>query len=260
MRDGFGEIIEKLRRATVAIRTRRNRGGSGVVWSGDGVIVTNAHVVEGAGEAAEVEFWDGRRVDGKIEQKDRRRDLAALRVPASGVPAVAAGDSDALRTGELVIAVGNPLGFIGAASTGVVHSMENRSWVISQLRLAPGNSGGPLANARGEVVGINTMIAGGLAFAVPTRSVARFLSQDVSVDQRLGVVVRPAPYGLLILEVKPGSPADRASLLLGDILVEAIPRNLPQNNGSILELHFRRGGSANIRTVVVPMAAAARAA
>ncbi len=113
----FGEIVEKLRRVTVQV----NGGGSGVIWSPDGNIVTNAHVVDGAtSDAVQVELWDGRRLPGKIVQRDRRRDLAVLRVEASGLPVATPGDSDALRVGELVIAVGNPLGFIGAASTGVV--------------------------------------------------------------------------------------------------------------------------------------------
>jgi serine protease Do len=171
----FGDVVEKLRRSTVQV----GRGGSGVIWSRDGKIVTNAHVVEGAGRSGvvDVELWDGRRLSGEILRTNRRRDLAVLQVESSGLPAAVAGDSNSLRVGELVIAVGNPLGFIGAASTGVVHKVDNRSWVVSQLRLAPGNSGGPLADARGEVVGINTMIAGGLAFAIPSDSVTQFLAR-----------------------------------------------------------------------------------
>jgi len=187
-----------------------------VVWSSSGQIVTNAHVVEGTA-TAEVELWDGGRFAARIGKRDRRRDLALLELDASGLPAAASGDSNALRVGELVIAVGNPMGFIGAASTGVVHRIEYRSWVVSRLRLAPGNSGGPLANARGDVVGINTMIAGGLAFAIPSKSVAQFLRAPLD-DSGLGVVVRPILVrpilaGLIVLEVIPHSAADRASLL-----------------------------------------------
>ncbi len=260
----FGNIIEILRRSTVQISAHRNSGGSGVIWSPDGTIVSNAHVVEGS-DAAEVELWDGRRFRGKIVRRDRRRDLATVRIEASGLPAVTAGDSSALRVGELVIAVGNPLGFIGAASTGVVHGIEQRGWVVSRLRLAPGNSGGPLANARGEVVGINTMIAsGGLAFAIPSRSVKRFLDADTGADHGLGVVVRPIAAGLIVLEVIPNSPADRASLFQGDILVGAngkafqslqdLAGAIHTSRGGILELQFRRGASANIRTVAAQMA------
>ena len=129
MSDAFGEVVEKLRRVTVQVNAHRKAAGPGVIWSRDGRIITNAHVVDGAGSSGgvEVELWDGRRLPGKIVNRDRRRDLADMQVEASGLPAATPGDSNALRVGELVIAVGNPLGFIGAASTGVVHRSENRS-------------------------------------------------------------------------------------------------------------------------------------
>jgi serine protease Do len=262
VRDGFGEVVERLRRSTVQVKAGSNGGGSGVVWSPSGQIVTNAHVVEGAG-AVEVELWDGGRFAARIGKRDRRRDLALLEVEASGFPAATSGDSNALRVGELVIAVGNPMGFIGAASTGVVHRVEYRSWLVSKLRLAPGNSGGPLANARGEVVGINTMIAGGLAFAIPSNSVAQFLRATLD-DSGLGVVVRPVMEGIIVLEVIPHSPADRASLLQGDILVGAFGNRFQSikdlgtaidiSRGGILELQVRRGASPNVRTVAAQVA------
>src|SRR5262249_59485595 len=100
----------------------------------------------------------------------------SLRISALGLPAATPGDSSSLRVGELVIAVGNPLGFIGALTTGVVHSFPARQrWVAADVRLAPGNSGGPLADAQGRVVGINTMIAGGLALAVASNAVGGLL-------------------------------------------------------------------------------------
>jgi serine protease Do len=278
VRATFGEVVERLRRSTVQVRAaRRNGSGSGVIWSHDGQIITNAHVLEGAGSGGvEVELWDGRCVSGRIVKRDRRRDMAALQIGASGLPAATPGDSNALRVGELVIAVGNPFGFTGAASTGVVHRSswnQGRSWVVSQLRLAPGNSGGPLANARGEVVGINTMIARGLAFAIPSHSVAEFLRAPLEVPGELGVVVRPVllngsggQLGLLVLEVVPSSAADRASLLQGDILVGASGRRFQSvqdleiaihaSREGILELQFRRGASANVRTVAVRIASA----
>lgn len=273
MPEGFGNIVEKLRRATVQVRPHRNAGGSGVIWSGEGQIVTNAHVVEGASGSVEVELWDGRRVAGEVVNRDRRRDLAILQVNASTLPSASSGDSRKLRVGELVIAVGNPFGFIGAASTGVVHQVDHQAWVISDVRLAPGNSGGPLANAQGEVVGINTMIGGGLAFAVPSRAVARFLSAPTEDDIGLGVVVRPvlvsrspSQLGLIVLEVAVQSPAHRASLLQGDILlgaggkrfdtVQDLESAIQASRGNILELQFRRGPTDSIRTVAVQMAAA----
>jgi serine protease Do len=259
----FGEVVETLRRSTVQVRTGRNGSGSGVIWSQDGQIVTNSHVVRGAGNSGDVtvELWDGRRVTGGVVKEDRPRDLAVLQVAASGLTAVSPGDSNALRVGELVIAVGNPFDFTGAASTGVIHSLKNRSWVVSQLRLAPGNSGGPLANAAGEVVGLNTMIAGGLAFAIPSQTVVEFLRPG------LGVVVQPIPAGrsrelaLIVLKVVPDSPADRGSLREGDILVGAGGKRFSSvqdlqiaihaSLDEIMELQFRRGASENIRTVAI---------
>ena len=177
---GFGEIAERLRRSTVAIHVGGRGGGSGVIWSANGTIVTNAHVARGS--RLQVELWDGHQFDAKIAARDPRRDLASVQIEASDLAAVAVADSSAIRPGELALAVGNPLGFLGALSTGVVHAIGPvrgiglQSWVQADLRLAPGNSGGPLANARGEVIGINTMVAGRLALAIPSNAVASFLS------------------------------------------------------------------------------------
>src|SRR4051812_19152039 len=168
----FGEIAESLRRSTVLLAGQGL--GSGIIWSPDGLIVTNAHVARG--DAAEAVLWDGRRFPALVVLRDPSRDLALLRIAADDLPAASIGDSDAVRPGELVIAVGNPLGFTGAVSAGVAHSsgpirgMGQNRWIRAGVQLAPGNSGGPLANARGEVIGINTAIVHGLAVAAPSRS------------------------------------------------------------------------------------------
>src|SRR5579871_3064239 len=259
--DAFGEITEGLRRLTVQVRTRGDGSGSGIVWSADGLVLTNAHVLRE--KQVEVEFWDGRRFPATVAKKDRRVDLASLKVETRGLASAVAGDSDALRPGELVIAVGNPFGFIGAMSKGVVHSMGplagfgGQRWVVSDVRLAPGNSGGPLANAQGQVIGVNTMIAGGLALAIPSRTVSRFLLKPASDRPRLGVTLRPVPFrlgvGLLVLEVFPDSAAQRASLLPGDLLTGAAGRRLgsaedledalDSSGGRQIEIEFQRGGS-----------------
>jgi serine protease Do len=280
----FGEVVETLRRSTVQVRTGRNGSGSGVIWSQDGQIVTNSHVVRGAGNSGDVtvELWDGRRVTGGGVKEDRQRDLAVLQVEPSGLTAVSPGDSNALRVGEFVIAVGNPFGFTGAASTGVIHRLsvrdgarrgfQNCFWVVSQLRLAPGNSGGPLANAAGEVVGLNTMIAGGLAFAIPAQTVVEFLRSFHTREAGLGVVVQPIPLGwsrefaLIVLQVVPDSPAERGSLREGDILVGAggkrfnsvqdLQNGIYASLDGIMELQFPRGASENIRTVAIRLSPA----
>src|SRR5580700_6441883 len=149
MARAFGEVAERLRRSTVEVRLRgADAGGSGVIAAPDGRVVTNAHVARGAN--ATVRLWDGRELPARLLARDARRDLATLQVEtveAGGLPAAAFGDSNALRVGELVMAIGNPLGFIGALTTGVVHALGilggfgRQNWVLADVRLAPGNSG-----------------------------------------------------------------------------------------------------------------------
>jgi len=278
---GFGDVAERLRRATVQVRAGGRGCGSGVVWSADGRMVTNAHVV--AAGRAEIELWNGRRVAARVIAADRGRDLALLQADTGSPAAAQTGDSSLLRAGELVVAVGNPFGFTGAVSTGTIHSVGTfrglgaRNWVASDVRLAPGNSGGPLANARGELVGVNTMIAGGLAFSIPSNAVAQFVGRAADQHAALGVVVQPVPLegesgqiGVLVLEIVRDSAAERASLLPGDVLIAVSGRRfrslddfenaLYVSRTGLLEVEFRRGGAARSRSVMVRMAMAARAA
>ena len=171
-------VAAKLRAATMRVHDEGGRGsGSGVLWDAQGLILTNAHVVRGS--SATIETRDRNKHRARLERRDPGRDLAALRVEAPHdlgdlVPAVVR-DSKTVVPGELVVAAGNPLGFVGAVTAGLVHRCNAR-WVIADVRLAPGNSGGPLADAEGRVVGINSMVAGGLALAVPTAVVSAFLN------------------------------------------------------------------------------------
>lgn len=273
---GFGEIAEQLRRSTVVVHSGGRGSGSGVIWSSDGLLVTNAHVVRSPRPA--VQLWDGREFEASVESRDSWRDLAQLRIDAASLPAASAADSSELRPGELAIAIGNPMGFVGALATGVIHGvgplrgLGPHSWVQAEVRLAPGNSGGPLADARGRVVGINTMVAGRLALAIPTNAVRDFLSAAPS-DGRLGVTVHPAfipgaasrgkTFGLVILEIEPESPAGRASLLPGDILLgteekrfvglEDLSRALQGTGPRILRLEFLRGDYQRVRRVAVQL-------
>src|SRR5258708_962663 len=116
---GFGEIAEQLRRSTVLIHAGGRGSGSGVIWSSDGTIVTNAHVVHGSN--VRVQLWDGREFDASVTTRDPRRDLAKLRIGANSLLAASLGDSSQERPGELAIAIGNPMGFVGALTTGVIH-------------------------------------------------------------------------------------------------------------------------------------------
>ncbi|HYL22318.1 MAG TPA: trypsin-like peptidase domain-containing protein [Gemmatimonadales bacterium] len=167
--------VEALRRVTVLVRTRGKGVGAGVAWDARGLIITNAHVARG--DAATIQFWDGTTSPARVVGRDRQRDLAALELEAPSALAVAVvRTAPALRVGELVMAVGHPDGDAGAVTLGIIHAVEGGSdhaarWVRADVRLAPGYSGGPLADAAGHVVGINTLIHGGLALAVPAATV-----------------------------------------------------------------------------------------
>jgi serine protease Do len=273
---GFGEIAEQLRRSTVLVLPGDRGNGSGVIWSADGVIVTNAHVVRGS--QMRVQLWDGREFDASLVSRDTNRDLAELRINAANLPAAAAADSSQVRPGELAIAIGNPLGFVGALTTGVVHAVGplrrfgSQPWVQADVRLAPGNSGGPLADARGRIIGINTMVAGRLALAVPSNAVSNFLAAD-PIDAWLGVTVAPVrvprpgsrakSFGLVLLEVEPDSPAANASLMPGDILlgtdeksfasVDDLASALQGSGPRLVRLAFLRGNYERFRRVTVQL-------
>jgi serine protease Do len=190
------------------------------------------------------------------------------------LPAATLADSSKARVGEFVLAVGNPLGFVGALSAGIIHAAGSvrglgmSSWLQADVKLAPGNSGGPLANAQGRVLGINTMVAGGLALAIPSNDVARFLANGPS-HSLLGVEIRPVQIvvrdenriGLLVMGVTPGGAASMASLMIGDILVgidgilfrsvSDLEIALQGTVERILNLLFVRGDRRNIRRVAV---------
>jgi serine protease Do len=281
----IGEIAERLRRSTVlvhgGIRGQGNGSGSGVIWSGSGLIVTNAHVIRGS--HAYAQLWDGREFEAQVTERDLSRDLAALRISANGLPSVTIGDSSRIRAGELVLAVGNPMGFVGALSTGVVHALGPvrglgpSSWVQANVRLAPGNSGGPLANAAGEVIGINSLVAGRLALAIPSNTVNAFVQAGASAAW-LGASVYPTwipaagrkLFGLVILEVENGSPAATASLLPGDILLGAQEqrfantadlRALLEGSGARqVRFEFLRGDYNRVRKVTVLLGAVRQSA
>jgi serine protease Do len=275
MARAFGEVAERLRRSTVEVLLPgANAGGSGVIATPDGRIVTNAHVARAAG--ATVRLWDGRELPATLIARDARRDLATLQVEtgeAGGLPAAAFGDSNALRVGELVMAIGNPLGFIGALTTGVVHALGSltgfgrQSWVLADVRLAPGNSGGPLADAHGRVIGINTMIVHGLGAAVPGNAVTAFLRRGAS-GFSLGVTVQPVRledrrFGLVVLKVEPRSPAAQAPLWIGDVLtgaggrpfrsVDDLHEALDAASGA-MHLQFLRGDRVATREVAIRLA------
>jgi len=267
-----------LQRSTVHVRVGRMGGGSGVIWQPDGLVITNAHVARGP--RAQVELSDGRTFDAEVVAHNAQRDLAALRFPAADLPAAIIGDSDTLRVAQVVAAVGNPLGLTGALTLGIIHAIApaegrgRQSWVQADVHLAPGNSGGPLADVQGRVVGINSMVSGNLGLAVPSNAVQRFLGVD-GARPRLGITLQPvvipsgggrSAEGLLVLEVQPGGAADRAGIGIGDVLIGAggtafqgsdgILRALDETSvGFELSLEMLRGGRRTSALVVFEPAA-----
>ena len=232
-------LAERVRNGIVEVRDGRG-GGAGTIVRQDGLIVTNHHVVPG--EHATVTTASGARHDARVVASLLERDLAVLRIDATGLPALPLGDSAALRVGELLMAVGHPLGVTGAASLGVfsgVGPIEGRGGrhfregLLAAIELRPGNSGGPLVNMRGEVIGINSMVLGPhTALAVPI-GVARGLlglhGARPTLGAQVGVARLPAALAerhrlatrdaLLLLGVRAGTPAEHAGLLPGDIIL-----------------------------------------
>lgn len=223
--------------------------GSGVIVAPDGYVVTNSHVVHG-GRNLEVTLADGRTLPAQLVGDDPATDIAVIRVDATGLPVAALGDSERLRTGQLVIAIGNPLGFQATVTSGVVsalgRSLRSQSGrlieniIQTDAALNPGNSGGPLVDARGRIVGINTAIiqgAQGICFAVPVntvRWVVGLLIREGRVRRAfLGIAGERRPIhprvarehhlletaGIGVVQVLPNSPAERAGLRPGDTIV-----------------------------------------
>jgi serine protease Do len=173
----LAEVADRLRQVTVEVYSTRG-GAAGILWAPD-LIVTNAHVARGP--RVLVGLADDRRVDAHLVSADRRADLAILRMPRCEVAPAALADSDAVRVGALVVALGHPRGLRRTLTAGIVHAVsppqpDGRRWIQADLRLGPGNSGGPLADTAGQVIGINTMVAGGLALAIPINDVRRFVA------------------------------------------------------------------------------------
>ena len=257
--DAYSQIVsgvaERLTPKVASLRVPRGgpgagygRGeslGSGVVFTGDGFLLTNAHVV-GKSTAGTAEFSDGTSAPFRVVGADSLSDLAVLRANGSTPEPAELGEADNLRVGQLVVAVGNPLGLAGSVTAGVVsalgRSLPARGRVIEDViqtdaALNPGNSGGALADASARVVGINTAVAGvGLGMAVPvngtTRRIISALMQDGRVRRAyLGLAMTPGPVpaqwrerlgrktGLLVAQVVAGGPADRPGLRPGDLLL-----------------------------------------
>jgi S1-C subfamily serine protease len=268
--DAYSRVIIKvadaLRPAVVNLRRERGGGegsGSGILFTPDGFLLTNQHVV-GAARRLRVRLGDGREVPGRLIGADPWTDLAVVQAEEAGLPHATLGDSARLRVGQLVVAIGSPLGFDSTVTAGVVsalgrtlrsitgHLVDNV--IQTDAALNPGNSGGPLVDSHGRVIGINTAIirpAQGICFAIPIDTAKHILPQLLQhgrvVHGYLGLHARtvaldpavarryqwPQRGGVQVLGIEPDGPADQAGILEGDILVALAD----QPTTSVDELH-----------------------
>jgi S1-C subfamily serine protease len=241
-------VVERVSPSVVNVRRGRS-GGSGVIVAPDGYALTNAHVVDGAREVA-VTLHSGAELTAAVVGIDSATDLAVIRILTSGLPAAELAETESLRVGQLVIAIGDPLGFHSTVTTGVVSALGRslsardgrviENVIQTDAALNPGNSGGPLVDTHAKVVGINTAIiptAQGICFAIPAataRMVAGMLIRDGRVRRAyLGIGGAATPIGrqlanelgitnasgIRVLEVVPGGPAERAGLVVRDLIV-----------------------------------------
>ncbi len=298
--EALADAAQRIRASVVQVRAGRGGMGSGVIWhvgepdaqgESEATIITNAHVVGAARDGSlSLRLDDGREVPATISVVDPSRDLASLRIKAGGVRALEVGDSSRLRVGELVLAVGNPYGQLGAVTAGVISARAGADtdvdvepadapgprqgrWDVPRLglihadiRLYPGNSGGPLTDAHGRVVGINAMIGGGLAFAIPSRVVQRFLEEadQTTPPLHLGVQVLTVPLSpalqtrlgvtretaALVAGVEEGSPAAASGILIGDMLL-AIDDSPIQGAEHLVQVLRRAGRDGHPRKIAL---------
>ena len=244
-------VAERLAPSVANLRVTRGRragGGSAVVITPDGFLLTSAHVVEGSTRPGRASFVDGRELRFDVVGSDPHSDLAVLRAEADDLVAAELGDAERLRVGQLVVAIGNPNGFAGSVTAGVVSALGRSlptgsgrivdNVIQTDAALNPGNSGGALADGRGRVIGINTAVAGvGLGLAVPVNEATRQIVGALMTEGRfrrayLGIAggSRPLPprlarrlgrgSGVEVVQVVEGSPAAEAGLRPEDLVVE----------------------------------------
>ncbi len=235
------QIIDRVRPSIVQVRNARRGAGTGIIWHTDGRIVTNHHVVPRDEATIQVHLSDDRILDAKVIERNPKLDLAVLKISADNLVAASVGDSSRLRVGEWVFAIGHPWGQRGVVTAGIVSivssvklpdSDQETQYIKSDVRLAPGNSGGPLLDACGTVIGINAMILGGdLSVAIPSNAVSNWIAQLPKTPISLGIQIQPVELpadrrqelstgqGLLVVGIVSGGRAERAGLLVGDVLL-----------------------------------------
>jgi serine protease Do len=269
-------LFETVQPGIVQVRTEQRGGGTGVIWHSDGRIITNNHVVGSDTANVQVHLSDGRTLPAKVLHRNPQLDLALLQVHAGNLHPLPAGDSDKLRIGEWVFAIGHPWGQRWALTAGIVSTIRSlkiaddlaTSYIQSDVRLAPGNSGGPLLDADGNVVGINAMIFGGdLSVAIPSNVVRAWLAElprrrvmlgaELQTIELSGVISQSLQpqrsSGLLVVGTR-AREEYLTDLLVGDILLDvagkpvsdvATLRQILQQyrEGDAVPMHILRGGN-----------------
>ncbi len=264
-------MVERAQRSVVQVQSRGRGAGAGVIWGADGLVLTNHHVVAGGRRDGRVRviLHDDRTLEAEVVKRGRYLDLALVRIKGGldDLPVAPVGDSDRLRVGELVYAIGHPWGRLGAVTAGIVSGLGalrgpggRARYVESDIALAPGNSGGPLLSARGEVVGINAMIFGRVALSVPSNTARAWLAG--TRRPRLGVQILPVALPALLRRANPGtpeagfmiaaiegeSPAEKAGLLVGDVLL-GVGGDTPDDGESLLDAIARAEGAVRLRVM-----------
>jgi serine protease Do len=267
--DAASDIAGRALESLVQITDGRRGAGSGIIVDSRGLIITNAHVVRG--KSAGVTLHDGTGLDGQVVARDDALDLAAIRVERDDLEAIEYGDSRALRPGQLVLAVGHPLGLADAVTIGVISrppdESDQRELIASNITLNRGNSGGPLLDSDGRLIGVNAMVAGpGLGLSIPSQTVRRFIAQQVDPQPHIGVTAQPASGGLIVTDVQPESPAEAAGIIPGDIIAAVgdapvrdyttlIDGLIDAGTGGTLTLELARAGrKLSVTTAVVSRA------
>jgi S1-C subfamily serine protease len=279
-------LVEKFLGNLASDELAEKGTGSGFIWSADGKIVTNAHVVAGS-ERVKVTLKNGRVLNGKVVGIDRVTDLAAIQVDARNLPIIKLGNSERVVQGEWAIAIGNPLGLDNTVTVGIISATGRTStqvgvpdqrvnFIQTDAAINPGNSGGPLLNARGEVIGINTAIrsnAQGLGFAIPIDTATRITSQllatgkvlhpylgvqmiPLTAELKAGIANEPslrskvtAERGAVVMQVMPSSPAESGGIKPGDVIIRVADRSIETPNDVQQQVEASQIGK-NLKLVV----------
>jgi len=274
--DELAEIASLVQESVVLIN-HRGGNGAGIIWRSDGQIITNSHVA--SGDQVEVALADGRKFTGSVVARHPKHDLAIVQIPAEDLPAIKVGDSSTVRPGQIAVAIGHPLGMKNAVTAGIIVAAgqavtesgpRTGDLLQTDVTLLPGNSGGPIVDANGEVIGVSTMVAGQLSLAIPSQAAETFVAgKAIGVGRAfLGITgtavqlnLPEQEIGFLLTEIEEGGPADRAGLILGDVITaigdakvidqESVPatvfRLIP---GEAVTVQLLRGGEPRSFTVV----------